>query len=254
MKRVRSLIGLVMFLALWEAVARSGLFSPDRFPPLAAIGASLAGELGSPKFLKHVLATWSRTLAGLGIAIALGLGLALLAGHFRIVHRMLAPTVDMLRVIPPPAIVPLAMFGLGLGTPLFLFIITFAAIWPVYINAANALSAPEPVQIAMGRSLGYGNAEILLRVRLPAALPEIFTGIRIATGTALLAAVAAEMLAGSEGLGHLLFDAGFGMRTPEMFGLMLLIGLSGVLLNALLGIVRWMLVGWHMRLAATAES
>ncbi len=254
MARLRSLVGLVLFLVLWETVARSGLFSPDRFPPLVDIGASLARELASPKFLKNLFATWSRTLTGLAIAITLGLGLALLAGHFRIVHRMLAPTVDMLRVIPPPAIVPLAMFALGLGTPLFLFIITFAAIWPVYINAANALSSPEPVQMAMGRSLGYGDAEMLLRVRLPAAMPEIFTGIRIATGTALLAAVASEMLAGSDGLGHLLFDAGFSMRTPEMFGLMLLIGLSGVLLNALLGIVRWMLVGWHIRLAATAES
>ena len=170
MRHLRSLIGLALFLALWEAIARSGLVSQDRFPPLGEIASSLAGELASPKFLAHLTATWSRALAGLGASIALGLSLALLAGRYRVVHRMLAPTVDMLRVIPPPAIVPLSMFALGLGTPLFIFIITFASIWPIYVNAANALSAPEPVQMAMGRSLGYGDAEMLLRLRLPAAL------------------------------------------------------------------------------------
>ena len=72
--------------------------------------------------------------------------------------------------------------------------------------------------------------------------------------TALLATIAAEMLAGSSGLGHLLFEAGFSMRTAEMFGLMLLIGVSGLLLNGFIGLVRRLLVGWHMRLAAMAES
>ena len=253
MSRFKSLIGIVLFVALWEAVAWSGYFSPDRFPPVSAISAVLVDLLGSPKFLKNLWATWSRTLTGLALALVLGLALALLSGRSRFVRRMLAPTVDMLRVIPPPAIVPLSMFALGLGPPLFIFIITFAAIWPIYINAANALSAPEPVQMAMGRSLGYGDSEILLRVRLPAAMPEIFTGIRIGTGTSLLAAVAAEMLAGSDGLGHLLFDAGFSMQTAEMFGLMLIIGVSGVLLNGLLGLVRSWMIGWHIRLSAMAE-
>lgn len=254
MARIRSLLGLVIFLALWEVLARSGLIAPDRFPSLSEIASSLVTELASPKFVSHVLATWSRALVGLGLAIVLGLALALLAGNFRIVHQCLAPAVDMLRVIPPPAIVPLSMFALGLGTPLFIFIIVFASIWPIYINAANALSSPEPVQMAMARSLGYAQAETLLRIRLPAALPEIFTGIRIATGTALLATIAAEMLAGSSGLGHLLFEAGFSMRTPEMFGIMLLIGVSGVLLNGLLGIVRRLAIGWHMQLAAMADT
>lgn len=254
MSRLRSLIGLLAFVATWEAVARLGLFSADRFPPVAAIAASIVDELRSPKFLQHLGATWTRTLVGLTTAIVLGLLLALVAGQSRLVRRMLSPTVDMLRVIPPPAIVPLSMFVLGLGTPLFIFIIAFAAIWPIYMNAANALAAPEPVQMAMGRSLGYSDREILLGVRLPAALPEIFTGIRIASGTSLLAAVAAEMLAGSSGLGHLLYDAGFGMRTAEMFGLMLIIGVSGVLLNMFIGSIRRFMVGWHFRLAASAEG
>ena len=131
MSRLKSLIGLVLFAALWEAVARTGYFSPDRFPPVSAIGAVLVDELASPKFLKNLSATWSRTLTGLSLALVLGLGLALLSGRSPLVRRMLAPTVDMLRVIPPPAIVPLSMFALGLGPPLFVFIVTFAAIWPI---------------------------------------------------------------------------------------------------------------------------
>ena len=253
MSRLKSLIGNVVFLAHWEVLARVGPLDPDHFPPLREIAASLVEDVSTPSFLGDLAATLTRTLTGLGIAIVLGLALALLSGRFQLVRRMLAPFVDMLRVIPPPAIVPLSMFALGLGTPLFIFIIAFASIWPIYINAANALAAPEPVQMATGRSLGYSDGEILLRIRLPSAMPEIFTGIRIGTGTSLLAAVAAEMLAGNNGLGHLLFDAGFGMRSAEMFGLMFLIGAAGVLLNFALGLVRSGMIAWHIRLAGMME-
>ncbi len=250
---LRRLSGLLLFLLLWEGVSRSGLVLQDYFPPVTSILAAMAEEIRSPKFVENLLTTWTRTLGGLAIAIALGLGLAIVSARSPLLRRMLSPFVDMLRVLPPPAIVPLSIFVFGIGPKLYLFIVTFAAIWPIYINAVNAIGAPEPVLINTARSMGYGRNEILLRVRLPAALPEIFTGIRIGSGLALLGAVASEMIAASSGLGALLYDAGFTLRVKDMFALMFFIGLSGILLNAFVAAVRRWMIGWHIGLAAMGD-
>jgi ABC-type nitrate/sulfonate/bicarbonate transport system permease component len=245
--------GLLVFLCVWEGVSRSGFVPYDYFPPVSAIAVAMAEESGSPKFLANLLTTWTRTLSGLAIALVLGLGLAVLAGSSQFIRRMLAPFVDMLRVLPPPAIVPISIFIFGLGTQLYLFIISFSALWPIYLNAANALSAPEPVQIAGARSMGYGDREILWKVRLPTAMPEIFTGIRLGAGIALLAAVASEMLASSSGLGALLFDAGFTLRVTDMFAVMFFVGISGILLNVCIAAIRSWAIGWHIGLAALGD-
>lgn len=249
----RRLVGLLLFFVIWEGVSRSGLVLQDYFPPVTAILAAMAEELRSPKFIENLLTTWMRTLSGLAIAIALGIGLAVAAARSYLLRRMLSPFVDMLRVLPPPAIVPLSIFVFGIGTKLYVFIVAFAAIWPIYINAVNAIAAPEPVLINTARSMGYGRNEILLRVRLPAALPEIFTGVRIGSGLALLGAVAAEMIAANSGLGAALYDAGFTLRITDMFALMFFIGLSGILMNALVVAARRWLIGWHIGLAAMGD-
>jgi len=160
----------------------------------------------------------------------------------------------MLRVLLPPAIVPISIFAFGIGPGLFLFIIAFASFWPIYMNAANALQASEPVQLLTGRSLGYSRWEILLRLRLPAALPEIVTGIRVGAGIALLATVAAEMLAGQSGLGFLLYDAAFTLRTADMFAIMVVIGVLGLLFNALVRQASRLVIGWHLAMTALGGS
>jgi len=245
--------GIALFLLLWEIVARSGIVSAEYFPAVPTIATALAGLAASVRFLIELAMTWGRALAGLAIAIALGLGVAIVAGRYELVRRTLDPVVEMLRVLPPPALVPLSIFALGLGPQLFLFIIAFAAVWPVYINAANALKSAEPVQLFTGRAFGYSDWEILLKLRLPSAMPEIFTGIRLAAGVSLLAAVAAEMLAGRDGLGFLLFDAAFTLRTADMFAIMFAVGVSGVLMNLLVVAARRMVIGWHVRLTAMGE-
>jgi len=249
----KKLGGIALFLAVWEAVARSGSIPAEYFPTVPAIASAIVGFAASPDFIGQVGLTWGRTLSGLALAIALGLGVAIVTARYTIVRQALEPLVEMLRVLPPPAIVPISIFAIGLGAKLFLFIIAFAAIWPIYVNAANALSAAEPVQMLTGRSFGYSNWEILFRLRLPAALPEIVTGVRLAAGIALLAAVAAEMLAGESGLGYLLYDAAFTLRTTDMFAIMFVVGISGVLLNLLVANASRIFIGWHLGFAATGD-
>ena len=246
-------LGIGLALLSWQALAWSRVVPADYFPGLPAIAAAEWSSLRSGGFLANFGTTTVRAVGGLAIAILIGLCLAIVTGRYRLVRRMLGPFVDMLRVLPPPAIVPISIFVLGIGNQLFMFIIAFASLWPIYINAANALAVAEPVQMMTARCFGYSDWEILVRVRLPAALPEIMTGIRIGTGVALLATIAAEMLAGQSGLGFLLYDAAFSLRTPEMFAIMATIGALGLLLNALVRQASRIVAGWHIAMTALAS-
>lgn len=245
--------GLGLFFVFWQVLALSGATSTEFFPTVPMVARALGVLLVEPGFWADIAASLARLAAGLMLAIAAGLGLALAAADLPLLRRMLAPLVEILRVLPPPALVPIAIYALGLGPRMFLFIIVNAALWPVYVNAANALAGTEPVQLLSGRALGYGRVELLWRVRLPAAAPEIFTGIRIAAAFALLATIAAEMLAGTNGLGYALYNAGFSLETPRMFALMFVIGLLGVAIQSVVALARHRMVGWHAALAALAD-
>ena len=246
-------LGIGLALLGWQALAWSRTVPVEYFPGLPAIAAAERDLVRSVDFLVGFGTTAVRAGAGLAIAILVGLTAAIVAGRYRLVRRMLAPMVDMLRVLPPPAIVPISIFVLGIGTQLFMFIIAFAALWPIYINAANALATAEPVQMMTARCFGYSDWEILVRLRLPAALPEVMTGIRIGAGVALLATIAAEMLAGQSGLGFLLYDAAFSLRTPEMFAIMATTSALGLLFNILVQQASRLVVGWHITMTALAE-
>jgi NitT/TauT family transport system permease protein len=249
----RPLLGLVGFLAAWQVLVMTGRIPQEYLPGVPAIIKALAEQLGDAEFWSGEGLTMSRATGGLVLAAVTGIGAALLGARHRVVERALSPVVQLLISLPPAALVPISIFALGLGAALFAFIIWFGCVWTIYLSAVNALKASEPVQVHVARTFGYGEWAILLRVRLPAALPEIASGVRIAAAGSLMAAVAAEMLAGKDGLGFMLYETAFSLRIPEMFALLGVAGLNGVLLNAAVLRVRRALAGWHDRLAAMAS-
>lgn len=250
----RPLIGLAGFLVVWQLAVLSGRIPQEYFPGVPAIVKALLGEFSEFDFWKGEALTLARSIGGLLLATASGIGAGLLGARHHVVQRALSPLVQLMVSLPPAALVPLSIFALGLGTRLFLFIVWFACVWTVYISVVNALRASEPVQMHAARTFGYGPWAILLRVRLPAAVPEIATGVRLAAGGSLMATVAAEMLAGQDGLGYMLYDTAFSLRIPEMFALLAVAGLNGVLLNALVLRLRRWLARWHDELAAMSKA
>lgn len=249
----KPLVGLAGLLAVWQAVVLTGSIPEDYLPGVPAILQSMRDLLGSREFWVNEGLTLLRAVAGLLLAGVTGIGAAVLGARYRVVRRALAPLVQIMLSLPPAALVPLSIFALGLGMPLFLFIIWFACVWTIYAVSDRALQASEPVQMHVACSLGYRPWELLWQVRLPAAVPQIASGVRIAAAGSLMAAVAAEMLAGKDGLGFMLYDSAFTLRIPEMFALLAVTGLNGVLLNAAVLRLRHRLAGWHDSLAAMAE-
>ncbi|MFO1266774.1 MAG: ABC transporter permease subunit [Rubrivivax sp.] len=251
---LRALLGFGVLLFVWQAVVLLRLV-PDEYlpgvPTVLRAAAELAGDAG---FWRHEGRTLARAAGGLLLAAASGIGVAVLAARYPLLDQALAPLVRIMLALPPAALVPLAIFALGLGWPLFAFIIWYAGFWGVYLGANNALRASEPVQLQLARTLGYGPWETLWRVRLPAAAPEIFTALRLAAAASLMATVAAEMLAGKDGLGFLLYDAAFSLQIPQTFALLLVAGCNGVLLNQAVLRLRRAIAGWQAQLAALAGS
>lgn len=251
---LRALLGFAGLLVIWQAVVSTRWVPEEYLPGVPAIVRAVVEQFASPAFWQAEALSLARAVGGLLLAAASGIGAAILAARYRLVDRALAPLVQIMLSLPPAALVPLSIFALGLGWKLFAFIIWYAAVWVIYASASNALRASEPVQLHMARALGYGAWETLWRVRLPAATPEIFTGLRIAAAGSLMATVAAEMLAGKDGLGFMLYDTAFSLQIPQMFALLAVAGFNGVLLNQAVLFLRRRLAGWHDALAAMARA
>lgn len=246
----RRSFGLVVFLAIWELVSGLGLVSPDYMPRLSQVGSAIWEFLNSPVFWTNFFATVQRMVLGLIVAVTLSILIALVAARYTLVRRALEPITDILRSLPPPALVPLLIFVLGISPALFYFVIIFGCMWATYISASNALSTVEPVQVNTARIFGLSDWQTLWQIRLPAAMPEIFTGIRLSASIALLATTATEMLLGGDGLGAMIYNAGFSLLWDQMYALMFIIGLLGIVLNAAVSAVRYPLAGWQTRYSA----
>lgn len=251
---VRLGIALAGFVLAWQLLVWSGWVPREYLPGVPEIGAALGELLGSRRFWSAEAATLAHAGTGLVIATLLGVGTAIAGARLALLDRALQPTVDILRSLPPSALVPLAVFAIGLGSTLDLFIIVFGGVWPVYVCARNAFAATEPVLAHTARVLGLAQGAILWRVSLPAAMPEIFAGIRIAAGACLISTVAVEMLASQSGIGFVLFDSAFSLRTAETFALLLVAGVNGLLFTGLVAVLRRAAAGWQDELAATATA
>jgi NitT/TauT family transport system permease protein/sulfonate transport system permease protein len=201
---------------------------------------TLVAGLGDGELAPLVLSTLWRMargyVVGSGIGVTLGFAIAL----YRPLGRIFLPTIELLRPIPIPAIIPPLIFLLGLGDALRIFAIAFACFFPVVLNTIAGVQAVEPVYHQVARTFGVPRATALRRVIFPAALPFILAGLRTSLGIAFVVTVIAEMIVGNEGLGNYLVTMQFAMRTPEMYAGIILLTAIAYLLNRLF-------VAWEAR-------
>ena len=244
--RIPLSLGLAMLA--WQSAYWLHAAPEKYFPSLPRIGTAFLDMLRNGDLVGGESATFTRALLGLVVASVIGAALAVLSDTWPVFGRGFRYISDVLQPIPPAAFVPMAVFSLGLGVKLYAFVIILVTVWPPYINGVAALSSVSPVQIDTGRMLGCGKWELLWRIKWPAALPEIFAGIRYAATLSLIAVIVSEMLAGRDGLGFMIFKKAFALRTPEVFALMFLVGVNGMILNGLVFAARLCATGWHMRM------
>jgi NitT/TauT family transport system permease protein len=243
---VRGGVGVLAFLALGELVGRSGLVDPDDVPPTSRVLARLGDLLADGTFRTDVLLTVRGWLGGLLIAFGVAVPLGALLGSVPGVNQAGRTVVEILRPIPSVAIIPLVAVVIGTGTELRLFVVAYAATWPILFNTIYGLMEVDPVALQTARSFGFGPLARLLRVSLPSAAPFIATGIRVSAGIGLIVEVSAELIVGGEGgIGTAVTLA---QSTTGQLDLVLaaiaVAGLLGYLANLLLELAGRRAFGW----------
>ncbi len=247
-------IALTLIVTIWQIGVWAALV-PERFLPAPwTVIQALARILTSPDDMRAVAMTLLRALAGFALTVPLGIALGALAAFVPQVERALRPWTELLRPLPPAAIIPISIFTIGFGLKLYLFIITFAAIWPVYFNTLAAFAGTNDVLMRTGRAFGCSRTALVREIVLPHALPQIFIGIRIAASVALIGSVVTDIFAGQTGLGYLLFERAFALRVPDVFALTLICGLNGMLFNQMVLLLRRLVIGWHDQMMAEAAA
>jgi NitT/TauT family transport system permease protein len=204
---------------------------------------------------------------GFSIAALAGVSLGLALGSWRTLRGLVEPMIELLRPLCPIAWLPfaIAVFGITRVHQLFgvtrftgtildevqvgmIFILFWGGFFPILINTLDGVAGIRRGYLRLARTLGAGRAQIFLRVRLPAALPNVLTGLRQGIGTCWFVIIAAEMLPGSDsGIGNLLFEAGDQLDMPLLLACMIVIGGFGALLNYSLVKGLGRMVRWHGR-------
>jgi ABC-type nitrate/sulfonate/bicarbonate transport system permease component len=241
-------ISVAIMLGAWQAIVWSGTLPEAYFPGPGPTLRAIIGGLRSGELSTAMLRTFLRAVSGLAGSTLVGLAMALLAARYERLRQAIDPVAELFRPLPPAAIIPMSIFFLGLGPLLYAFVLMFACVWPVYLNARSGLQSVPTVQIRAAASFGYDGWNRILMVQFPSALPEIFIGIRVAAGISLIATVVLEMLTGRDGLGFLVNDSGMTLRIPDMFAALILTMFSGLILNGIVLAARRRSIGWHLRI------
>jgi ABC-type nitrate/sulfonate/bicarbonate transport system permease component len=235
---------LVALLLFWQISALYWVASPN-WPPVTQIVLAIIDGIGSGELPTVFASTLARMLSGyvLGTGAALVLGLAM--ARMRLVHAALEPTIELLRPIPVPAIIPPLILLLGVDDAMKVFVIAFSAFFPVLVNTIAGVRAVDPVAQDVARTFGYGRLRAALRVVLPASLPYILAGMRVSLALALIVTVVAEMIAGSAGIGYYIMTMQYALRAADMYASIFLLAMLGYILNRGFLMVERRVLHWY---------
>ncbi|MCM8595576.1 aliphatic sulfonate ABC transporter permease SsuC [Accumulibacter sp.] len=214
-------------LVVWEVAARVGWLSSRVLPePLAVVKAGVA-LAASGELLQHVRVSAGRAFTGFAIGGGLGLLLGLLTGSFRKVEIALDTTLQMIRNIPPLALIPLVILWFGIDETAKLFLIALGVFFSVYINTFHGIRSVDPALIEMGRSYGLKGWSLYREIILPGALSSILVGVRYGLGFMWVILIVAETISAQAGIGYMTMNAREFLQTDVV--------LLGIVLYALLG-------------------
>jgi NitT/TauT family transport system permease protein len=227
-------VAIGVLAAIWEIFPRLGLVDATFLPPLSDVLVAWWDLAVSGQLWSHTSASLGRSAAGFGLAIVIAVPLGLLIGWYRPVANLLNPLLEVFRNTAALAILPVFVLILGLGETSKIAIILYGCTWPILLNTVSGVRTVDPLLIKSARSLGLGPVRLFQKVILPAAVPTIFTGIRLAGAASILILIAAEMVGAKAGLGYLINYAQYNFAVPDMYAGIITISAIGLLVNQLL--------------------
>lgn len=243
-KIIRPLIALAVFLVIWQILCASpdaNLPSPltvwnDTWDPL--IINPFFDNGGTDKGLGwQIIFSLGRVAVGFSLAVIVGIGLGILIGSNQFIYDAVDPIFQVLRTVPPLAWLPIALAAFQQSNPSAIFVIFITAIWPIIINTTVGVQQIPQDYRNVARVLRLSQQKYFFKILFPAAVPYIFTGLRIGIGLSWLAIVAAEMLVGGVGIGFFIWDSYNSSATSEIILALIYVGIIGLLLDRLVGLI-----------------
>ena len=235
-----SVFSVVAFLLVWQTVtAWTQLLLPAQLPSPVEVLRSFIAKLTSKTpdgatLGQNILASLGVSLSGFVLGVVIGVPLGVGMAWSKKADMFFRPLFDLIRPIPPIAWIPVMILWLGIGTPAKAAIIFLAALVPCMVNSYTGIKQVRDVHIWVGKIFGASRRELLTKIALPTALPNIFTGLRIALGASWVSLVAAEMLAATRGLGYMIQASRQMVRVDIVIVGMATIGIIGALLSFVL--------------------
>lgn len=234
---VPPLLGLIAFVLLWSLVSQ---VSRGSLPGPVSTWAS-ATELFADPFYQNgpndqgigwnILMSLGRVGVGFGLAAVVGIPLGFMIGRFGFLARMTAPVISLLRPVSPLAWLPIGLLVFKAASPASIWVIFISSIWPMILNTAAGVRAVPQDYLNVARVLRLSEWKVFSVILLPAVLPHMLTGVRLAIGTAWLVIVAAEMLTGGVGLGFWVWDEWNNLNVEHILIAIFVVGLVGLALE-----------------------
>lgn len=239
----RSLL-LIALLAVWESAPRFGLIDPVFLPPFSEVIAAGWQLAQTGELYDDVLASLLRALSGFSISVALIVPLGLAVGWYARLGNLLNQFIEICRNTAPLALLPVFIQLLGIGEMSKITMVIYSCAWPLLLNTIAPVKQVDPLLIKSARTMGATPQQLFRKVILPAALPTIFVGIRLASASAMLVLVASEMVGAKAGLGYLIINSQYSFLIPQMYFGILAITVAGLAFNAILQAIERHFMQW----------
>ncbi|MBQ1401168.1 MAG: ABC transporter permease subunit [Firmicutes bacterium] len=246
--KVIGLIVVLILLLLWIIDSAFNLIDERFLPSIESVGKALVvittdGYKGSTLF-GHLGASFFRLFTAFFLAIATAVPLGLLSGYNKKVRAAFDPIIEFYRPLPPLAYYTLLVLWLGIGNGSKITLLYLACFAPIYIACVAAVTKVPANYINAAATLGANKKQIFMKVIFPYCLPDMFTGIRTAMGVGYSTLVAAEMVAAVSGIGWMVLDASNWLRSDIIFAGIIVMGVTGILIDAILRFIERKVVPW----------
>jgi NitT/TauT family transport system permease protein len=236
---VRGALGIALLALVWEVAPRAGLVDPHFVSPLSEVLASLWDLARSGELWKHLSASLVRSGVGFTLAVVTAIPLGAAIAWYSPARELLTPVLEVFRNTAALALLPVFTLILGLGETSKIAIITYACFFPILLSTITGVATVDTQLLRSAKVLGLSPVATFRKVVFPAAIPTIFTGIRISGAAAILVLIAAELVGANAGLGFLISYAQFNFLIPKMYAAILTTSALGLAVNyGLVGLER----------------
>jgi NitT/TauT family transport system permease protein len=239
-----AILAFVLLFAIWELLAWLLELPAYLLPPPSLIVADLMDRW--PRVLEGAWVTTSEIVAGYVLAVVISIPLAFVVAYSQFFEKSVYPLIVFLQIVPKIAIAPLFIIWFGFGFMPKLLLVFLLSFFPIVVSSTAGFKSVDPDVMDLARSTGAGPWRLFAMIRLPQALPDIFTGLKVGVALAATAAVVAEFVASNKGLGYLLLEYNGNLETPMVFAVIIVLSLIGLAIYYVVEFLERVTIPWHV--------